>query len=93
MAKPSSELRQHFGHQVSDLESEEFLGWLALVDAEVRRVAPGHDLMDFTDPGWVEVWRTEASCQEACLTLQAVDLCFEDFVDFHKQPDGGRYVD
>lgn len=78
MASPSNELRQVCAGWVNDARQEEFLAWLAGVDAEVRRITGGAlDVLDVTNPGWTELWEQDASIAEAMDHVRALDFEFE----------------
>ena len=89
--KLARELRAAFRHAVSDDESEELHAWLVGVAALMADAAPHWDLLDATDPGWVELWRADSSAHEALAALAAVDLDFEDCWDFWLNR-GARHV-
>lgn len=89
MGKPSNELRQLFAHAIDDARSEEFLCWLADVDAKVREITGGAlDLLDVTNPGWTELWEQDASVAECVDHVRALDFDFESHWELWKEADG-----
>lgn len=85
MGTPSAELRSFFGQCISDESSEEFLSWLADVDALVREIAPHMDLLDVTNPGWDQLWLQDASPRAAIDACRAIDFVFEGHFDLWRE--------
>lgn len=84
-AIPSAELRQVCAGWVNDAQQEDFLAWLAEVDAQVRHITSGAmDALDVTNPGWTDLWSQDATVAAAIDHVRAIDFEFEAFWELWK---------